>query len=81
MINWYRCLLQYSMGASLGESIDVPTLMIWGKQDPHLMWQMATASIEICTDGRLVYVEDAAHWVHQEKPEIVNPLLVEHLRS
>lgn len=81
MINWYRCMFQYPQHTGLVESITVPTLMIWGKQDPHLMWQMAPGSIEICTDGRLVYVEDAAHWVHQEKPEIVNPLLVEHFRE
>ena len=78
MLNWYRCLFQQSPQAIPAKRIQVPTLMIWGKLDPHLMWQMAPGSIAMCEQGRLEYLEDATHWVHQDRPEIVNRLLIDH---
>jgi pimeloyl-ACP methyl ester carboxylesterase len=78
MINWYRCLFQQSPQGIPAKRIQVPTLMIWGKLDPHLMWQMAPGSIAMCEHGRLEYLEDATHWVHQDRPEIVNRLLIDH---
>jgi pimeloyl-ACP methyl ester carboxylesterase len=79
MINWYRCLLQKSpQDVPANKRIQVPTLMIWGKQDPHIMWQMAPESIDLCENGRLEYLEDATHWVHQDKPDQVNRLLIDH---
>lgn len=78
MINWYRGLFQQPTKNAPVEKIQVPTLMIWGKLDPHLMWQMAPGSIALCENGRLEFIEDATHWVHQEKPERVNDLLVDH---
>ena len=56
-------------------------MMIWGKRDPHLMWQMAPGSIAMCEDGRLEYLEEAAHWAHQDRPEVVNRLLLEHFSA
>ena len=37
------------------QKIQAPTLIIWGKLDPYLMWQMAPASIALCEHGRLDY--------------------------
>lgn len=81
MINWYRCVFLRSPQHVPTQMIQVPTLMIWGKLDPHLMWQMAPGSIAMCAHGRLEYIEDATHWVHQDKPEIVNRLLLEHFST
>jgi pimeloyl-ACP methyl ester carboxylesterase len=81
MLNWYRSVFQQSPPSLPTQKIQVPTLMIWGKLDPHLMWQMAPASIALCENGRLEYFEDATHWVHQDKPEQVNRLLIEHFNS
>ncbi len=78
MINWYRCLFQQTPRAIPANKIQIPTLMIWGKLDPHLMWQMAAGSIDRCKGGRLEYLEDATHWVQQDRPEIVNRLLIDH---
>ena len=78
MINWYRSVFQQSPQEVPTQKIRVPTLMIWGKLDPHLMWQMAPESIAMCENGRLEYFEDATHWVHQDKPVEVNRLLIEH---
>jgi pimeloyl-ACP methyl ester carboxylesterase len=78
MINWYRCLFQQSPQDAPSKRIRVPTLMVWGKLDPHIMWQMAPGSIDLCENGRLEYLEDATHWVHKDRPEIVNRLLIDH---
>jgi pimeloyl-ACP methyl ester carboxylesterase len=78
MINWYRALFMQTAADVPRGKIQTPTLMIWGKMDRYLMWQMAPDSIALCENGRLEYVEDASHWVQQEKPEIVNRLLLEH---
>jgi len=78
MINWYRCLFQQSPQDIPAKRIRISTLMIWGKLDPHLMWQMAPGSIDLCENGRLEYLDDATHWVHQDKPDRVNRLLIDH---
>lgn len=78
MINWYRCLSRPSPQDVTDQRIQVPALMIWGKLDVHLMWYMAPGSIAMCEYGRLEYLEDATHWVHQDRPEIVNRLLIDH---
>ena len=80
MINWYRATLRNRRGSGRGRSskITVPTLMIWGQQDPYFSYEMAPLSIKLCQDGRLVTFEDATHWVLQDKPEEVSQLLIEH---
>ncbi|MBE7170220.1 MAG: alpha/beta hydrolase [Williamsia sp.] len=70
MINWYRAY-KYNTLSSAG-MIDLPTLLIWGKQDRYLLPQMAQQSIDRCLNGKLVMVEDATHWVHHEQPQLVN---------
>jgi epoxide hydrolase 4 len=81
MINWYRSIFPQPAADKLDLKIKVPTLIIWGKQDPHLMWQMAPESAAMCETGRLELIEDATHWVHQDQPEKVNSLLVDHFKS
>jgi epoxide hydrolase 4 len=56
--------------------ITVPTLMLWGVNDLALRRELAQPSIDLCDDGRLVFFEDASHWVHHEEPERVNELIV-----
>ncbi len=81
MINWYRSLFRRPGKTVKPEKIQVPTLMIWGKLDPHLMWQMAPESMALCANGRLELIETATHWVHQDKPAIVNRLLIDHFTA
>jgi pimeloyl-ACP methyl ester carboxylesterase len=78
MINWYRATLR-SMGRSKVSSIiTVPTLILWGRQDPHLSYEMAPLSVDLCEKGRLVTFEDATHWVLHDKPKEISRLLSEH---
>jgi len=78
MLNWYRCLFQQPPKNISTQKISAPTLIIWGKHDPYLMWQMASESLALCADGQLEYIEDATHWVHQDRPQEVNRLLLAH---
>ena len=80
MINWYRASLQQMRTSTETSKIQVPTLVIWGQQDPHLSHEMAPLSVDLCEAGRLVMFEDATHWVMHDKPREVSQLLVEHFR-
>ena len=59
----------------------MPTLMIWGVGDSALGLEMAEPSIDYCEDGRLVFLEEATHWVQHDEPEKVNELLVRFLKD
>jgi pimeloyl-ACP methyl ester carboxylesterase len=81
MINWYRASLRPSRGGAPPEKVKVPTLILWGQRDPYLSHEMASLSIELCEEGRLVTFEDATHWVLFDKSEEVNQFLIEHFSS
>ena len=82
MINWYRNMLRASTSrASKRPAITNPTLVIWGKLDPHISYEMAQPSADLCADGRLVTVEKATHWVMMDAPDEVSRLLIEHFRK
>jgi pimeloyl-ACP methyl ester carboxylesterase len=78
MINWYRATFR-QMGNSAGSPrILPPTLVLWGQQDPHLSYEMAQLSLDLCADGRLVTFEDATHWVLYDRSAEVSGYLIEH---
>jgi len=79
MIDWYRASRQVRPQRLSGPRITVPTLMIWGINDPALGREMAQPSIDLCQDGRLTYIEEAGHFVQHEAPERVNQLLLDFL--
>jgi pimeloyl-ACP methyl ester carboxylesterase len=81
MINWYRAAFQLSKTNQSDQIIKAPTLIIWGKQDPHLSHQMAPLSLEYCQQGDLVMLENATHWVQHDQPELVNKLMIDHFSS
>lgn len=81
MINWYRCIHLLNPEDQPKKIVEVPTLIVWGKQDPHLIWEMAPESAAMCKDCRLEYLENASHWVLQDEPENTSKFLIEHLRD
>ncbi|MGB2895784.1 MAG: alpha/beta hydrolase [Anaerolineales bacterium] len=80
MINWYRASLRQMRKSTGTSQIRVPTLVLWGQQDPHISYEMAQLSVDLCESGRLVTFEDATHWVMHDKPKEVSDLLVDHFR-
>jgi len=78
MINWYRASLRQLQLTTVSSKIRVPTLVLWGQKDPHISYEMAPLSVDLCEAGRLVTFEDATHWVMHDKPIEVSHLLIEH---
>ncbi|WP_210486001.1 alpha/beta fold hydrolase [Rufibacter aurantiacus] len=78
MINWYRAYKYNPIEP--GHKIEVPTLMLWGKQDQFLGTELAQPSIDQCLNGQLIFLEEATHWLHHEQPDEVNKLILDFLR-
>lgn len=55
----------------------MPTLILWGQQDAHIIFEMAPLSGEFCENGRLVTFGDASHWVLHDQPGEVSQFLIE----
>lgn len=79
MVNWYRAAVWHRPKLPGDLCVKVPTLMIWGMQDVALSHRMARLSMDYCDNGKLVFFEDATHWVQHDEAENVNQLLVEFL--
>ena len=61
--------------------INIPTLIIWGKQDtviPLVIGEMLNAAIP---DSRLVTIDRSAHIPQEETPEAIVPLVLDFLRT
>ena len=69
MLNWYRAAFRRSLRGGFDPNkiptrpVQIPTLMLWGKQDIALSEEMAQPSIYLCAGGRLVVFDEASHWV------------------
>lgn len=75
MLHWYRAIMQKPPAPPKSKRVSIPTLLIWGAQDKFLGREMAQPSIDLCDEGRLVFFEDATHWVHHEEAERVNEFI------
>jgi len=61
--------------------ISVPPSLIWGIKDSFFVRGLVQQSINRCDEGKLVFIEEASHWVQHEESEQVNELLGVHLCS
>jgi epoxide hydrolase 4 len=78
MINYYRAAMRYQ-DMPRDKTIKVPTLILWGKKDHALGFDMAEESIPLCDDGELHFFEDATHWVQHDCPKEFNRRMLEFL--
>jgi len=81
MLNWYRAMIQKPPIPPASTRITVPTMLIWGAKDRFLGREMAQPSIDFCDDGRLIFIDEATHWVQHEEAERVNELIDTFLRD
>lgn len=79
MINWYRAIVRVPTRRVPSIRVTVPTLILWGVKDRFLGRELAPPSLELCDNGRLVFLDDASHWVQHEEPGQVNELLLSFL--
>jgi pimeloyl-ACP methyl ester carboxylesterase len=77
MIHWYRAAPRVRLRSLPNRRLTVPTLLLWGTQDRFLGRELAQPSIERCDEGRLVFLEEAGHFVQHEEPERVNGILAD----
>jgi len=87
MIPWYRAAFRESLRGPWNpkkitlQRVKVPTLMLWGANDVALSREMVQPSIDLCEEGRLVYFENASHWVQHDEAEGVTRELLEFFGS
>jgi epoxide hydrolase 4 len=79
MINWYRAVFRERVSLKSDFQVHIPTLILWGKRDVALGAEMAQRSIELCDDGRLMYFENASHWIQHDESDEVNRQLIHFL--
>lgn len=77
MINWYRALFKSRPSTPRKAKIEMPVLILWGKNDAALSSEMAENSLEYCQSGELVFFENATHWVQHDEAEAVTKKLIE----
>ena len=77
MINWYRAFVRAAPRFPARPRITIPTLVIWGVKDVALGRELAQPTIDLCDNGKLVFIEEASHWVQHEEPEKVNQLILD----
>jgi pimeloyl-ACP methyl ester carboxylesterase len=83
-LNWYRNFdRNWEITPQLaGKGIDVPSAFIGGALDPVLLMAPPDGQEQWLSDFRgSTLVDDAGHWVQQEKADEVNTALLEFLRG
>jgi epoxide hydrolase 4 len=83
-LNYYRAALRDGMRGRVaaGDPIASPTLVIWGEDDTALGKEL-TRGMQRYFSGPFTirYVPGGSHWVPEERPELVNELLLEFLQQ
>jgi pimeloyl-ACP methyl ester carboxylesterase len=79
-LNWYRGATNDVFDVPAGR-ITVPTLYLWGSEDPYLGQSAAELTVHhIDAEYRFQIVEGASQWMAMEVPDEVSALLLDHLR-
>ncbi|MHC5763598.1 alpha/beta fold hydrolase [Nostoc sp.] len=60
-------------------TIEVPTLIIWGRQDPMVPVTHAQNAVKIISNAQLEIIEECGHWSPIEHPQKFNQLVLEFL--
>jgi pimeloyl-ACP methyl ester carboxylesterase len=76
-LNYYRAAVRSSVPSA---KIKAPTLLIWGEDDVALGIELTRGMDDLfAIKLRVEYVPDTSHWVMEERPEVVNRLLLDFL--
>ncbi len=55
--------------------IETPTLIVWGEEDSALGIELLDGTDEFVRDLTIRRLPGVSHWVQQEAPQKVNPIL------
>ncbi|MFN3522129.1 MAG: alpha/beta fold hydrolase [Phenylobacterium sp.] len=76
MINYYRAAWRGRDRMTPAQNtVEVPTLIIWGKEDSALEASLVPGTERFVPDLTVRYLPGVSHWVQQEAPETVNAML------
>jgi pimeloyl-ACP methyl ester carboxylesterase len=79
-LNYYRNIFRAPISLSGNNAtVSAPTLLIWGTQDVALDIAMTYGLEKWVPAIRVERIPDSGHWVQQEKPDLVNRLMLEFL--
>ncbi|GAA3728928.1 epoxide hydrolase EphM [Salinicoccus jeotgali] len=79
MLNWYRAIPHSIKSIDKKSKVEVPVKIIWGSSDQFLSQRLAEESLKYTHSQRVVWVNGATHWVHQEYPDFVNEQILQFL--
>ena len=83
-LNWYRNLDRNweIMANPAAHTIEMPAMLIAGADDPVLGFTRRERAAEVVTGPyQEVLIEDAGHWLQQERPDQVNEVLLDFLNG
>ena len=82
-INYYRAAVRRNPfeSARMLRQIDVPTLLIWGEQDPYLGLELTGGLEQWVPNIRVERIPESSHWVQVDAAERVNELMIGFLRG
>jgi len=76
-LNWYRAL---DLSTARADDVEVPTLFLWGDEDPAIGHEAAEAcAAHVTGPYRFELMEGAGHWLPETESERFTALLLEHL--
>lgn len=78
-LNYYRNLLTLDLWQREWPLLEVPTLLLWGEDDPAFEPTLAEGTDQYVQDLQLRYIPHCGHWVAQEYPDQVNRYIAEFL--
>ena len=59
----------------------IPSFLIWGTEDKSVSYEAIVKLMEVMPEIDTLFVDEAGHIPHVEKPEIVNPALIQFFDS
>lgn len=71
--------VNFAWSAPVKPDTVVPTLLIWGEEDPALPVQLAYRLKRVWSEMQLYVLPNCGHFPHEEKPKEVNTLLLDFL--
>ena len=90
MLNYYRAAFRENLrreirglvgGGRPNRDVRVPTLLLWGEDDPALGTELTEGLERWVPDLRVERFPETTHWIQNERPDAVTESLVEFLRG
>lgn len=81
-LNWYRNFDRnwHLIAEAPTQSISVPSLFVGGREDPLLTFTRLDRADEVATGSyRQILLDNAGHWIQQERPDDINAALLDFL--